>query len=238
MTSAGEWEPEAENWVRWARAPNHDAYWIYRDSFFDQLIPEPGRRTIEIGCGEGRVTRDLGVRGHKVTGVDSSFTLLTHAEQEDPNATYVLADAAALPFPDRSFDLAVAYNALQVVSDMWGAVQEVARVLAGDGRFCLCVSHPITDIGRFAGTGPDAQFVVRDSYFDRRRVDERVERNGLSMRFQGWTYSLEDYAKALEDGALQIEAIREPTPSGGNPRYERWNRMPMFLLIKAAKTSQ
>jgi SAM-dependent methyltransferase len=235
MSPAGEWDSEAEDWLRWARAPDHDAYWLYRDNFFNDLVPKPGNRTIEIGSGEGRVARDLGARGHKVTGVDSSFTLLIHAREEDPNATYLVTDAAALPFPDGSFDLAVAYNSLQVVSDMRGTVQEVSRVLIQGGRFCICVSHPMSDMGRFLEESSDAQFVVRDAYFERRRVDDRVERDGLAMRFQGWTYSLEDYAMALEEAELRVEVLREPKPSRASPRYEKWNRMPMFLMIKAIK---
>src|SRR5689334_16517580 len=106
--SGGEWEPEAEDWVRWARTPGHDAYWYYRDGFFDSLLPSPGRRTLEVGCGEGRVARDLVARGHKVTAVDSSGTLVRYARDADESAHYAAADSAALPFADEQFDLVVA----------------------------------------------------------------------------------------------------------------------------------
>jgi len=65
------WEHEAENWVRWVRTPGHDAYWYYRDSFLDGIVPPPGRQTLEIGCGEGRVARDLNARGHRVVAYNS-----------------------------------------------------------------------------------------------------------------------------------------------------------------------
>ncbi len=72
----GAWELEAENWLRWARTPGHDAYWFYRDAFFETLVPPPGRLTVEVGCGEGRVTRDLRGRRHRVVSVDGAPTLL------------------------------------------------------------------------------------------------------------------------------------------------------------------
>src|SRR3981081_4046880 len=53
MGDAG-WEREAENWIRWARTPGHDAYWYYRDAFFDAIVPHGGGRALEGGCGEGR----------------------------------------------------------------------------------------------------------------------------------------------------------------------------------------
>src|SRR4029453_13258510 len=55
-------EGQARSWLSWARTPDHDAYWQYRDAFFDKLLPAPGRLTLEVGCGEGRVARDLARR--------------------------------------------------------------------------------------------------------------------------------------------------------------------------------
>jgi SAM-dependent methyltransferase len=230
----GEWEPDADNWVRWARTPKHDAYWYYRDRFFDELVPPPGRRTLEMGCGEGRVARDLRARGYRVVGVDTSQTLLNYARLEDTASSFVRADGAALPFPDGSFDLAVGYNSLQVVADMAGTVSEVARLLGRGGHFCFCVAHPVTDLGRFADGSAAAPFILRNDYFARTRVDESVEKGGLRMRFRGWTYALEDYAVALEQAAFKVEAIREPRPSRPGA-YDRWNRVPMFLMVRAVK---
>jgi ubiquinone/menaquinone biosynthesis C-methylase UbiE len=112
VTSESRWEQQAEQWLRWARTPGHDAYWSYSPSFFDTILPRPGRRTLEIGCGEGRVARDLARRGHTVVALDTSPTLVRSAKAADPAGRYVLADAASLPFHDASFDLVVAYNSL------------------------------------------------------------------------------------------------------------------------------
>jgi len=235
MIVPGEWEPEAENWVRWARAPFHDAYWYYRDAFFDLILPVRRGRCIEIGCGEGRVARDLSARGDRVTGVDTSMTLLRSARQAGAAGAYVLADSAALPFSGSRFDLAVAYNSLQVVADMPGTVAEAARVLVPGGHFCVVVSHPLADVGHFADDSATAGYVIRDDYFASRRVDDTVERDGLTITFRGWTYTLQDYAGALGQAGLTIDAMREPRPDGAPGRYDRWNRVPMFLMIRTTK---
>lgn len=235
VSPPGEWEGEADRWVRWARTPGHDAYWHYRDHFFDEVLPPPGRRIVEIGCGEGRVARDLCAHGHHVTGIDSSERLLSCARQEDTQSAYVVADGAALPFPDGCFDLAVAYNSLQVVSDMAGTVRDVARVLCPGGRFCVCVAQPVTDVGRFVESDRGHQFVLRQDYFEHRRVEDRIERDGLEVTVRGWTYTLEDYAAAFERSSLVIETMREPRPLRGSERYQRWQQVPMFLLLRARK---
>jgi ubiquinone/menaquinone biosynthesis C-methylase UbiE len=239
MGRDAEWESEAENWVRWARTPGHDAYWYFRDSFFDFIVPAPGRRTLEIGCGEGRVARDLTARGHRVTAIDNAFTLLRYARQDGPTAGYVRAESRVLPFPDRCFDVAVAYNSLQSLqcaADMTATIREAGRVLDRGGRLCACVAHPVTDLGRFIGDDPDAPFVMRQHYFETLHVDDTVQKEGLTMTFRGWTYALEHYAQALEQAGFRLEALREPRPTGAAGRYERWRRIPLFLFFRAAKS--
>jgi hypothetical protein len=51
MTLGDFWEEHAEAWVEWARESDHDSYWLFhRDRFFE-LLPPPGRMTVDVGCG-------------------------------------------------------------------------------------------------------------------------------------------------------------------------------------------
>ena len=235
MRTEGEWEPEAENWITWARTPGFDAYWYYRDAFFDHILPRPGRRTLDIGCGEGRVARDLAARGHRVAAVDTAEALVRAARQDDAAGAYVLATSAVLPFADRCFDVAVAYNSLQVVDDMAATVSEAGRVLDRGGHLCICVAHPVTDLGHFVDDD-DAAFTLRHRYFETVRVDDTVQRGGLTMNFLGWTYTLEQYALALEQAGFRIETMREPRPIDAAANFERWREAPLFLFLRAVKT--
>lgn len=228
------WEEQAQNWLALARSPD-ESYWAHREHFFE-LVPDPGTRTLEIGCGEGRVARDLGDRGHTVVGIDASPSLLAAAAEADPGGDYRVSDAAELPFENESFDLVVAYNSLMDIDDMAGAVREASRVLAPGGRFCICVTHPVNDAGRFEHEEPGAALLV-SVYRGRRRYDEWFERGGVRMRFVNWCYPLEAYTRALEATGFLIEAFREPRVdrSAVTPRGERRLRIPNFLLIRAVK---
>ncbi len=79
-------------------------------------MPPPGHATLEVGCGEGRVARDLAARGHRVTAIDISRTLIGLAAEADGASTYLLADGVALPFAEAAFDLVVAYNSHGLIS--------------------------------------------------------------------------------------------------------------------------
>jgi SAM-dependent methyltransferase len=230
-----DWEREAQNWITWTRTAGHDSYWWYRELFFE-LVPPPGRATLELGCGEGRVCRDLAARGHLVTGLDASPTLLAAAREAGPEGEYVLADAADAPFDDASFDLVVAYNSLMDIDDMPGAVREAARVLVPGGRFCIAVVHPVADAGTWE---TEERFVISGSYYGRRRFEGTFERDGLTMTFRGWSYPLEAYARALETAGLLVEALREPAAPdelvGLRPTAARWQRLPNFLYLRALR---
>lgn len=229
------WEEQAENWVRFARTPGHDAYWYYRDSFFDEVVPAPGRACLEVGCGEGRVTRDLVTRGHRVVSVDGSIRLLRHARDLDPDSRYTLAEAITLPVGTGSVDVAVAYNSLMDFDDLPAAVREVARVLEIGGVFCICITHPMQYSGGFDGDDQGAPYQLRDQYFGKHRFDEVVERDGVGMHFRGWSYPMEDYFSALFAAGFVVDAVREPLPSTNEGRYARWHRIPMFLHLRALK---
>jgi len=235
MAIEAEWEPDAENWLQWARTPGFDAYWYYRDAFFGAILPSAGPRTLEVGCGEGRVARDLAARGHAVVAVDAAPTLVRHANAADAGGVYAVAAGAALPFGDAVFHTVIAYNSLQVVHDMDGTVREIARVLAPGGFLCACVAHPVTDLGRFTGEEDPPRLTIRDGYFESRRVEDRVEVGGHTMTFRGWTYSFEHYSLALERAGLRLEAMREPQPSAEGEAYARWRQIPLFLNFRAVK---
>jgi len=237
--SRDHWDKNAANWAAWARKPGFDSYWQYAKTFFE-LVPPPGERTLEVGCGEGRVSRDLAARGHHVFAVDTSQTLIQLAHDTDASIAYVRCDAAALPFQGESFDLIVFYNSLMDFDDMDASVAEAGRVLRPGGAFCAAITHPLQDAGRFASRNAGAPFVIEGAYLgDRRVVDAELERDGLHMHFKGWAYPLEAYARAMENAGLMIQALREPAMDSASPSIdpsvERWRRIPVFLMWRAIK---
>lgn len=98
-----------------ARAPEYDDWWLQqglyqgadpaweaeRDRALAAVAALPPKRTLDVACGTGFVTRLL--RG-EVVGLDQSDAMLEVAGEQAPHATYVQADALDLPFGDASFE--------------------------------------------------------------------------------------------------------------------------------------
>jgi SAM-dependent methyltransferase len=164
------WEARAKDWVyvtrtKWrSTEPEED----FNFPFFLRILPPPSGPALEVGCGEGRIVQALRAGGYDVQGVDGSATMIAAAELADPYGSYAVADAAALPFADASFDLVVAYMSLQDIDDLGGAVREAARVLRPDGRFCFAILHPLRTAGDLDGAAGTGSFAIGD-YFARRR---------------------------------------------------------------------
>lgn len=92
---------------------------------------EPGQRVLDMGCGMAHLLYELtqAVPGIEVCGVDISDYALQHAKEEIRGCLRH-AEAQALPFEDKSFDLVISLGTLHnlKVFDLKRAVQEVQRV--------------------------------------------------------------------------------------------------------------
>ncbi len=238
MTDADEdrkhWSRVAGDWIAWARTPNHDAFWAYQAALV-AFIGRGNGQALDVGCGEGRISRVLNACGYQVTAVDPVIELVAAAAQAGSAQAYAVATAARLPFADAQFDLVMAYNVLMDVADVPAALHEIRRVMRPTGQLVMSIVHPFADRGRFAGPELNAAFVVEGSYFGRRRFDGVEEHSGLRMNFAGWSQPLEAYAAALEAAGFAITSLREPVPEldHGRDRLARWTRIPLFLWLKA-----
>jgi protein-L-isoaspartate(D-aspartate) O-methyltransferase len=104
-------------------------------------------RVLDVGCGKGYLLYELTrvVPGLTVRGIDVSRYAIDHAKDEIRPFVSV-ADAAALPFDEGSFDLVVSLGTLHnlAIAALWRALEEIERV------------------------GRDAKYVMVESYRDER----------------------------------------------------------------------
>ncbi|MGF7123167.1 class I SAM-dependent methyltransferase [Rhodococcus sp. AG1013] len=149
----------------------------------DGLDLDPHGRVLDVGCGDGFVTRMLADRltdGYAI-GVDASPRMIEKAAsgETDPRVRFMVADARRLPFRDR-FDVVVSFNALHWVPEQQQALASIAdaarpgaRVLiqvvcAGDRVSLETIAMEVAGtprwVDRFAAFTPPFVHVEPDDY--------------------------------------------------------------------------
>jgi SAM-dependent methyltransferase len=124
-----------------------DAYDRFMGRYSQELAPvfadfagiEPGLTAVDVGCGSGVLTEELARRlgPERVAGVDPS-ALVEACAARVPGADVRKGAAEALPWPDGSFDAALAQLVIHFLDDPVVGVVEMRRVVRPGGLVAAC----------------------------------------------------------------------------------------------------
>jgi SAM-dependent methyltransferase len=128
----------------------------------------PGDRALDVGCGTGaltaRLVERLGVE--QVSAVDPSEPFVAATRDRFPGIDVQLGSAESLPFPDGTFDAALAQLVVHFMTDPVAGLREMARVTRPGGTVGACV----WDLA--GGTSPLSTFWAAARELDPAVVDE------------------------------------------------------------------
>jgi ubiquinone/menaquinone biosynthesis C-methylase UbiE len=102
----------------------------------------PGKRVLDAGCGTGYGSAELALSAAAVTGVDISAEAIEYASASYPlpGVRFLESSCSAVPLPAESFDLVVAFEVIEHLTDYRAFIAEAARLLTREGL--LIVSSP------------------------------------------------------------------------------------------------
>ena len=95
-----------------------------------------GKTVLEVGCGTGRISKEIAARKADLTVVDIGERLVEQVCAE-VGCKGVAGDACGLPFPDNSFDRVISSECIEHTFDPKAAVREMCRVCRPGGVICL-----------------------------------------------------------------------------------------------------
>ena len=168
------------------------------DPVLELLSPQPGERILDIGCGDGVLTKKLVDAGAIVTAVDHSREMIAAAQALGLDAR--IADATALPFVNE-YDAVFTNATLHwVKAKPEACVASAFRALKPGGRF----------VGEFGGHGCVAAVVVA--------LLAELERRGVAdaaAKIPWYFPSADEYREKLEGAGFLVDyvaLIPRPTP--------------------------
>ena len=126
-----------------------DAYDRLMGIYSAQLAPQladfagvhSGQKALDVGCGPGALTGELVARlgPDAVAAVDPSSAFAAAVRERHPGVDVHRSTAEELPFPDASFDAALAQLVVHFMADPVAGLREMGRVTRRDGVVAACV---------------------------------------------------------------------------------------------------
>ncbi|ALG15225.1 class I SAM-dependent methyltransferase [Kibdelosporangium phytohabitans] len=163
MTVVNTAQSEAWNGYEGRHWASHDARYDAMNGGFNPFVLgviEPADRVLDIGCGNGQLTRLAARAGRSATGVDLSGPMLATARAraaDVPNVGFVQGDAQVHPFETAAYDIAISRFGITFFADPIAAFSNIRRALAPGGRLAfLCMTALRgTDLGAVFDTMVD-----------------------------------------------------------------------------------
>ncbi len=113
------------------------------------LAPQPGRRYLDIACGNGLTSRRLAALGARVTAFDFSANLIELARSRlnpESRIEYHVIDAtdetALLALGEGQFEAALSNMALFDMAELEPLFRALPRLLKPNGTFVFSLTHP------------------------------------------------------------------------------------------------
>jgi ubiquinone/menaquinone biosynthesis C-methylase UbiE len=204
-----------------------------------------GKDVLDLGCGNGYLSRKFAREAAKVRAIDSSPGMIERAINHDPGnklgIKYSVTNANNLAtFDAETFDVVFANMTLMDIEDAEGAIKETSRVLRSGGKFVASLSHPCFDNGK--NSAWILEKVIGERWLETRLYRRiRAYRHTFSEEFPwrisdsetGWTRGyhrpLNWYSKAFRSAGLAIVALEEPEPT--KEFMEKESEAPWFLEV-------
>ena len=109
--------------------------------FADLAGVHRGQRVLDVGCGPGALTAELVSRAdaESVSAVDPSASFAAAVRERLPGVDVRRSPAEQLPFPDGTFDAALAQLVVHFMADPVLGLREMGRVTRPGGMVAACV---------------------------------------------------------------------------------------------------
>ena len=234
------WNESAAAWI--ADMGEHGDFgrrYVLDPIMLPRALAAAPKTALDIGCGEGRFCRMLREHGVSCTGVDPTPALLERARALDPDGAYIEASGGALPVPNASFELVVAYLSLIDMPEIGVPIAEMARVLKPGGSLLLANLNGFSTAAEDRGWVRDENGNPLHYPVDRYLEERAFWTEWRGIRIVNHHRPLSAYMREFMGHGLQLRFFDEPEPIKGapEPKAGRYRRVPWYVVMEWQKPS-
>lgn len=96
-------------------------------------VPDGARTALDVGAGDGLLTRELRTRVPHVTAIDVDRDVVTRARTQVPGATWVVGDVLDHPLEPGAYDVVASVATLHHLPDLAAGLNRLAELTAPGG---------------------------------------------------------------------------------------------------------
>jgi trans-aconitate 2-methyltransferase len=190
----------------------HSFVWEYGEDLLQLLLPQPGERILDVGCGTGQLTAKISHTGAVVVGIDADANMIATAKSNYPLIEFSVTDVRKF-CTDTPFDAVFSNAALHWIPQADVVIKQIYQALKPKGRF----------VAEFGGRG-NVSAVQQAIY------TVLTEMGQSPQQLNPWYFpSIGEYTCCLEKQGFDVtyaHLFDRPTPlTDGEQGMENWVRM-------------
>lgn len=139
------WNKNADEWIKVIQNDAIPSRKFTNKAILEMVSELDGKKMVDIGCGEGWLTREMGKLGWEATGLDAIESLVLEAQKKSDESFHVLTYEEIIdgkPMPNASFDAAVFNFCLYLKDGLTELLSNTIKQLSPNGTLVIQTLHP------------------------------------------------------------------------------------------------
>ena len=199
------------NWDVKGYSDNFSFVHEYGEDVLGLITAQSGGFAVDLGCGNGALSKKLCDRGYDVLGIDASADMIAAAKKMNPDINFMVADAADFTL-DKKADVIFSNAVLHWIDadKQENVISNISEQLKTGGQF-------VCEFGG-KGCGEAVHKALENSFEKRGLVYERIF----------YFPTIGEYTPLLEKYGLRVvyaSLFNRPTEQKGDNGLENWIKM-------------
>lgn len=139
------WNKNALEWIKVIENADIESRKFTNKAILQLIGNSPAIKVLDVGCGEGWLTRSLGTMGKYAVGPDAIAQLLENAKKKGGGTYYRMSYEDIIlgnPIPEAPYDAAVFNFCLYQKEGLGQLLKQIKNVLSENGYIAVQTLHP------------------------------------------------------------------------------------------------